>query len=65
MLFNSITIANFFAIVYCIYWSISKRRRPVFLILSSCFFSTYLVFLGFLFSLSFCNFTQLFLLYSY
>nr|OCA00442.1 putative alginate O-acetyltransferase AlgI [Leptospira interrogans serovar Copenhageni/Icterohaemorrhagiae] len=38
MLFNSITFAIFFAIVYCIYWSISKRRRPDFLILSSAFF---------------------------
>ncbi|EMM99015.1 putative alginate O-acetyltransferase AlgI [Leptospira noguchii str. 1993005606] len=38
MLFNSITFAIFFAIVYCIYWSISKKRRPDFLILSSAFF---------------------------
>ncbi|TGL95161.1 MBOAT family protein, partial [Leptospira barantonii] len=38
MLFNSVTFAIFFAVVYLIYWSIPKKNRPDFLILSSAFF---------------------------
>ncbi|RHX94101.1 acyltransferase [Leptospira yasudae] len=38
MLFNSVTFAIFFAVVYAIYWTIPKKNRPDFLILSSAFF---------------------------
>ncbi|AOP34197.1 acyltransferase [Leptospira tipperaryensis] len=38
MLFNSVTFAIFFAVVYTIYWFIPKKNRPDFLILSSAFF---------------------------
>ncbi|XDD48768.1 MBOAT family protein [Leptospira sp. WS92.C1] len=38
MLFNSVTFAIFFAVVYTLYWLIPKKNRPDFLILSSAFF---------------------------
>lgn len=48
MLFNSVTFAIFFAVVYVIYWSIPKKNRPDFLILSSAFFYVWFSWIFFL-----------------
>ncbi|EMG00918.1 hypothetical protein LEP1GSC123_3294 [Leptospira borgpetersenii str. 200701203] len=37
-MFNSVTFAIFFAIVYVIYWSVPQKNRPNLLIFSSMFF---------------------------
>ncbi|TGK38669.1 MBOAT family protein [Leptospira gomenensis] len=48
MLFNSVTFAIFFAVVYIVYWNIPKRNRPDFLILSSAFFYVWFSWIFFL-----------------
>ncbi|WP_061224828.1 MBOAT family O-acyltransferase [Leptospira weilii] len=48
MLFNSVTFAIFFAIVYVIYWSVPKKNRPNLLIFSSMFFYVWFSWIFFL-----------------
>ncbi|EMY12364.1 hypothetical protein LEP1GSC043_3157 [Leptospira weilii str. Ecochallenge] len=48
MLFNSVTFAIFFAIVYVIYWSVPKKNRPNLLIFSSMFFYAWFSWIFFL-----------------